>query len=1628
MEVATRRPEHAGSVNTFVQETKQSNSQFLLGLKYSFQTSSKLYYILQYVGDSTLESLWEKEGPFGEERVRFYACEILVALEELHDNGLKYGKLDLGRLLIDSTGHVIVSRRFCGEKYWTRDECVCNLPGFRRGYPCENSHDRFTEREIRADFQHLGSVLLQLYTKENLSHILPMASVPDDRFTQLVARSYYLPHSLSAIARDLVTRLLKGQFYTVDQVKNHPFFRGVRWHEVKSRRLYPPPEFRKTSVLQNTYTPTASARSYGTAPQGYHEHVRPQGYHEHVRPQGCQEHVRPQGYQEHVRPQGYQEHVRPHPVHSTSSTPDLSICARDDYSHSRPHSFPDYPPASGWSYQPSLPKKHSQSHSLTDLRCIDDDCNSGCRGFGRSRTLPLSELPPHDQMNDLHRRPSDSSDYNFRYHPQDSRAEVGHGLLRDRHHRIDARCVYDRSPEYVDNHEFRDYNQPRLEASSVTSRPARMLLGNRSISFHTDHHMHRREDSQRYFMEIPPSLHRARSCSELDRVEPEPIAYRTNEIISTDINRRSSYADQLQSPRFQRKERPLAHVPIPSFEEFKRRKSEVQNTNELSAQNTEQARKYSNVPTMAPRTENHKYGDRMTSSVSSSDEGRRYVAKSDVIHNLLLKYGLYDRKENGKEITSKWALNNDTGASEEKKGRIRRSGYPSISRDTRDIGGVPSEGVIGSARSPRAPAIRIRINSPPLAYKELIAIPHTNNSNQTKNASHSSKLSNSSKDSSKTTNNAIHSNELAHSSKDSSNTRKNARNANEFLESSNDSINSQKCTGDRSDKKEKNDVTGEPSPGPSTRLPLSHVTDYNNNKVSEKKCSISQNTNTVEREQDAEVMSAFENSPSPDGKVDETRISVSEPGSPYPQRNAKLSAVSDFYRPVTPIKRSPSTSSVNSEGECKSSETERKSSGFNVASKALWSAAKFKLRLGRSPTNSPKLSLKSKEEGVTTTNDIAFDGDSLRNNETFHQNGENVRPRIGKKASWVSMQSHLSADDATKVRRPSADSNVSHGQLRKTGVHTSLLSIASSVYSTDTEHDDSAYGLSDGDAVDAATPRNKRRWDSFHSNVSADSGSAHMFDFDTDSVITEYDEEAVFEDAKSTDDTQARPDVEIERTDSGVGGDLGPDPRPKPQSWEDIVEKSSKRWSVVAVSAKHWQEVARKKKKEKEQNKKHKNVASVITENMVECPNCLKLFVPNNHVVTAKERATSVHICPKCIERRTERKEAIIELVQTEINYGNDLQILKEEFYSPMQSGGILIPEHLAAIFLNLQELVEVNSKFSSRLQHSLEESVAKGDAEFCQVNIGSVFLENVDFFQSYKIYCSKQNAASALLESLQKKNELLKIFLNVTCRENPKCRKMDLTSFLLAPVQRIMKYPLLLSRIRKSTPRGNADREKLMVAQRRIEDQLNRINSLNSAVESKRRYRGSGHLGRSDSLDKLQMKKMASDILHWSMTEMQLLMHGVFEVTIQEFASSAAWSKRNSRSKSLDVFMLFCIRGNVEHVTIDSDDEGLCEDPLFPCETEATDAALVMLRKKINGKYTLYREPLFLDTCVVINNDERKDSFELLKMGLETYIFRASTSRENRRWLKYLRIQAKDLGSWRRRRNGLPNIMIKTI
>lgn len=61
---------------------------------------------------------------------------------------------------------------------------------------------------------------------------------------------------------------------------------------------------------------------------------------------------------------------------------------------------------------------------------------------------------------------------------------------------------------------------------------------------------------------------------------------------------------------------------------------------------------------------------------------------------------------------------------------------------------------------------------------------------------------------------------------------------------------------------------------------------------------------------------------------------------------------------------------------------------------------------------------------------------------------------------------------------------------------------------------------------------------------------------------------------------ERKSEADIERADSGYGGDISPGKTPK-RRLEEIVEGSSKHWSVVAASAKHWQEVAKQRRMER---------------------------------------------------------------------------------------------------------------------------------------------------------------------------------------------------------------------------------------------------------------------------------------------------------------------------------------------------------------------------------------------------------------------------------------------------------------
>ncbi|KZS89665.1 Pkinase-domain-containing protein [Sistotremastrum niveocremeum HHB9708] len=82
------------------------NNPFIVPLKFSFQNRDKLYLVMSFVNGGELFYHLQREGKFDEHRSRFYAAELLCALEHLHSFNVVYRDLKPENILLDFTGHI----------------------------------------------------------------------------------------------------------------------------------------------------------------------------------------------------------------------------------------------------------------------------------------------------------------------------------------------------------------------------------------------------------------------------------------------------------------------------------------------------------------------------------------------------------------------------------------------------------------------------------------------------------------------------------------------------------------------------------------------------------------------------------------------------------------------------------------------------------------------------------------------------------------------------------------------------------------------------------------------------------------------------------------------------------------------------------------------------------------------------------------------------------------------------------------------------------------------------------------------------------------------------------------------------------------------------------------------------------------------------------------------------------------------------------------------------------------------------------------------------------------------------------------------------------------------------------
>uniref|UniRef100_A0A3B4C0H4 Pleckstrin homology domain containing, family G (with RhoGef domain) member 2 n=1 Tax=Pygocentrus nattereri TaxID=42514 RepID=A0A3B4C0H4_PYGNA len=149
-------------------------------------------------------------------------------------------------------------------------------------------------------------------------------------------------------------------------------------------------------------------------------------------------------------------------------------------------------------------------------------------------------------------------------------------------------------------------------------------------------------------------------------------------------------------------------------------------------------------------------------------------------------------------------------------------------------------------------------------------------------------------------------------------------------------------------------------------------------------------------------------------------------------------------------------------------------------------------------------------------------------------------------------------------------------------------------------------------------------------------------------------------------------------------------------------------------------------------------------------------------------------------------QRVVLEIVETEQAYVRDLKSIVEDYLGCIIDCGDLPlkPEEVSTLFCNIEDIYEFNSELLEDLERSPHAAA-----------IAECFVERSEAFDIYTIYCMNYPNSVAVLRDCMKNECLVRFFQE---RQATLCHSLPVETYLLKPVQRILKYHLLLQELSK--------------------------------------------------------------------------------------------------------------------------------------------------------------------------------------------------------------------------------------
>lgn len=187
-------------------------------------------------------------------------------------------------------------------------------------------------------------------------------------------------------------------------------------------------------------------------------------------------------------------------------------------------------------------------------------------------------------------------------------------------------------------------------------------------------------------------------------------------------------------------------------------------------------------------------------------------------------------------------------------------------------------------------------------------------------------------------------------------------------------------------------------------------------------------------------------------------------------------------------------------------------------------------------------------------------------------------------------------------------------------------------------------------------------------------------------------------------------------------------------------------------------------------------------------------------------------------QEERKRQEAIFELISSEHSYQHSLDILIRMFKDSTELSEAMTKTEHHHLFSNITDVCEASKRFFKELEEKHQQNIVIDD-------ISDIVCRHAQAnFDPYITYCSNEVYQQRTLQRLVSKNPSFKEVLT-RIEGHPDCRNLPMISFLILPMQRITRLPLLMDTICQKTPKDSEQYEECKKALQAISKVVRKCN-----------------------------------------------------------------------------------------------------------------------------------------------------------------------------------------------------------